>query len=84
MDKRDDPRFQWYLDNFGRRCVELDALNPKVLRDRVGSAIVGRLDIDAWNHATKVEEAQRESMENFVAGYAKSIRGQASKYSGGA
>ena len=31
-DKKKDPRYEWFVDNFGRRCWELDAMDPNDLR----------------------------------------------------
>jgi hypothetical protein len=79
-EKTKDPRYRWYLDNYGERCWELDALSPVVLRDRVESEIRDRLDLDAWNHSIGVEAAEIESMKTFFAGY-PGISGRASKCS---
>src|SRR5262249_1486813 len=31
-DKRKDPRYRWFCENFGARCWELDAMDPNDLR----------------------------------------------------
>jgi hypothetical protein len=31
-DKRKDPRYKWFVSNYGKRCWELDALDPNYLR----------------------------------------------------
>ena len=64
--KSKDPRYRWFLENYGTRCWELDALSPVVLRERVESGIVARLDVDAWNHCIDVEAAERESMSGIL------------------
>ena len=79
VDKRNDPRYRWYIANYGFRCWELDALNPAILRDRVEDAIRVRLDLESWAHAEQVEAVQRDATRSFVAGYATSTSGQASK-----
>ena len=28
-DKKKDPRYKWFVQNFGNRCWELDALDPE-------------------------------------------------------
>jgi hypothetical protein len=33
-DKRKDPRYKWFVQNFGNHCWELDALDPNELRAR--------------------------------------------------
>ncbi len=34
-----DARYEWFVRRYGRRCVELDALSPPVLRKRLHDAI---------------------------------------------
>ena len=55
--KTGDPRHQWFVGRYGRRCWELDALPPPELRQRVEDEIVRHLDLDAWNRALEVEQA---------------------------
>lgn len=81
-DKERDPRYRWYVDRYGQRCWELDALSPVVLRERVESHILGKLDLDAWERAIAVEQAEVESMHGFLRDW-NSKSGPASKYSGG-
>lgn len=64
--KAKDPRFRWYLERFGRKCWELDALSPVVLRQRVEDEIVARLDVDVWNRAIEVQQAERKSMREIL------------------
>lgn len=80
--KRRDPRYRWYLDRFGTRCWELDALSPVTLRDRVEHAILDRLDNDAWQRAEIAERAELESLSTILAAWPRgdvSKSGQASK-----
>jgi hypothetical protein len=37
--KRSDSRYRWFVERYGTRCWELDAMNPNELRDRVDEAI---------------------------------------------
>jgi len=62
-----DPRYRWFVSNYGDRCWELDALSPNILRDRVEQAIRARLNLDAWEHAGRIEAAECESMADFFA-----------------
>lgn len=75
-----DSRHRWFVDRYGERCWELDALSPVVLRQRVETAILGCLDQDAWDHSVDVEKVERESMSGFMDTW-KSISGPAKKYS---
>ena len=65
-DKRHDSRFAWYVQRYGRRCWELDALNPTVLRLDVEDAIRSRLDVSAWTRAATVEAAERDSLQTIL------------------
>jgi hypothetical protein len=78
--KRGDPRYRWYVDGYGSRCWELDALSPVVLRQRVEQEILERLDITAWARAEVVERAERESLSSILSTW-PGISGQASKCS---
>jgi hypothetical protein len=63
--KRGDPRFNWFVENHGGTCWELDAMSPNVLRGRLNDEIIERIDIEAWEHCQKVERAERESMQEL-------------------
>ena len=77
--KKNDPRFKWFTKTYGRRCWELDALSPKVLRARLEQAVRDRLDHEAWQRADVVEQAERESLLNILSTWPGNSR-QASKY----
>ena len=81
-DKVNDKRYPWFVENYGHRCWEVDALSPVVLRERVDVSINALLDIDAWNHAIEIEAAEVESMQSIL-GTWKSISMPAHKYSQG-
>jgi hypothetical protein len=46
-DKKNDPRYKWFIRHYGDKCWELDAMDPNDLRSRVGRAI---------KHHRRVEE----------------------------
>lgn len=77
--KTGDGRHRWYVENYGPRCWELDAMPPPLLRDRVAESIWRYIDGDAWHHAAEIEAAEVESMQQFHAAWTKRISGQASK-----
>lgn len=64
-DKSGDVRFDWYVEHYGNRAWELDAMNPVDLRSRVADEIKSRLDMDAWEHAIAVEAVEIDSMRQF-------------------
>jgi hypothetical protein len=61
-DKKKDPRYRWFGNNYGTRCWELDALDPNTLRDIVREAIEAEIEPDTWNRCIKIERAERESL----------------------
>jgi hypothetical protein len=61
-DKAKDPRYRWYVEHYGKRCWELDALDPNELRDRVQEEIIEHIEPTAWNRCKAVEAAERESL----------------------
>lgn len=82
--KRRDARYRWYVDRYGGRCWELDALSPNLLRNRVEQALVARLDRVAWERAAVTERAEVESLATILdawpgAARASSISGPALK-----
>jgi hypothetical protein len=78
--KAKDPRYKWFVENYGHRCWELDALSPVILRQRVDDAILELLDVDAWNRSIEVEAAERESMSTVLTAW-QSISRLDQKYS---
>jgi hypothetical protein len=68
-DKRNDGRHGWFVQNYGTRCWELDAMDPNDLRKRVESEIVGLLDMGQWEHAKRIQTAERASMMEFHAAW---------------
>lgn len=76
--KKGDKRYQWFMDNTRadpRKCWELDAMDPNNLRDRVRAEIESYMDIDAWEHAQKIEAAEKESVLKFCDEWKKRISG---------
>jgi len=65
-DKRKDPRYKWFVENFGNHCWELDALDPNELRDRVREEILKHIEPTAWERCKAVEEAERNSLRTVL------------------
>jgi hypothetical protein len=61
-DKRKDPRYKWFVRNHGKRCCDLDAMDPNDLRDRVEEAIKNEIDWEARKRCDTCEKAERESL----------------------
>ena len=74
-------RYAWFVERYGTRCWEVDAMSPVALRERLEVHVRSYLDMDAWDHAVEVERAETESMQSFLSTWNSSISGQTSKYS---
>jgi hypothetical protein len=66
-DKRKDPRFAWFVKNYGQRCWELDAMDPNDLRVCVKSEIRKLIEPVAWRRCETVNRAERESLKTIIA-----------------
>ena len=63
--KAKDPRYRWFVALHGRRCWELDAMEPNVLRNRVRKPIESYIHWPLWQRAIDIEAAEVESMHDF-------------------
>ncbi len=68
-DKRGDSRYRWFVDTYGHRCWELDALSPPVLRERVEQAIARNIDWEAWERCEKAEAAEQRSLSDVLSAW---------------
>lgn len=66
IEKKKDPRFQWYLDRFGDRFYEVDALDANDLRARVEQAVLSRIDVGVWDATGVTEEVELESLTDVL------------------
>jgi hypothetical protein len=66
-DKRKDPRYSWFVRNYGDRCWELDAMDPNDLRDCVEQAIIGLIEPVAWKRCERINRAEQESLKTIIA-----------------
>jgi hypothetical protein len=65
-DKRKDPRYRWFVRNYGKRCWELDAMDPNDLRDCVERAIVELIEPVAWRRCEIVNQAEQKSLKTIL------------------
>jgi hypothetical protein len=70
-DKRKDPRYKWFIENFGNRCWEIDALDPNILRTCVEEEIKSLVEPKAWKRCVVVNRAERNSLRHVLAAWAK-------------
>jgi hypothetical protein len=69
-DKRKDPRYKWFRDNYGDLCWELDAMDPNDLRDCVEEAIRELIEPVAWKRCEIINRAEQESLKTIIANWA--------------
>jgi hypothetical protein len=65
-EKKKDPRYKWFVSNYGDRCWELDALDPNDLRTMVEDAILEHIEPVAWKRCRVTEEAERHSIATIL------------------
>jgi hypothetical protein len=65
-DKKKDPRFKWFVQNFGAKCWELDALDPNDLRALVEEAIENEIEPVAWKRCEVVNRAEQQSLKTIL------------------
>jgi len=61
-----DPRDQWFIRHFGRRCWELDAMNPVTLRQRVERTVRRLLHRPTWDRYVRAEAVEQRSITEAV------------------
>lgn len=67
--KETDSRFAAYRSEFGDESWELDAVEPRRLRDLVEQHIKGLIDWELWNVIKKREDSMREELKEFAENY---------------
>jgi hypothetical protein len=65
-DKRKDPRYSWFCNNYGGQCWELDAMDPPALRDCVEQQIIRLIEPTAWHRCEVVNRAEQESLKTIL------------------
>jgi hypothetical protein len=65
-DKKDDKRYAWFVRNYGKRCWELDAMDPNDLRDTVQQEIESEIEPEAWARCVTVNKAEQQSLRHVL------------------
>ena len=65
-DKKKDPRYKWFVQNYGDECCELDAMDPNDLRSSVENAIKAEIEPTAWAKDEKINKAEQESLRTVL------------------
>lgn len=60
--KESDRRFAGYVKKFGKKCWELDALEPKIINAIVDKNIKALVDDKLWKKTDRRENAEKEEM----------------------
>src|SRR5262249_14934446 len=72
-DKKNDKRYNWFVRKHGKRCWELDAMDPNDLRDCVEEAIKELIEPVAWKRCEVINQAERESLQTPMEAWLKCI-----------
>ena len=78
--KTRDPRYEWFKQNYGDQCWELDAMDPNELRSVVETEINALIDRELWGRQEAEEEREKKFLEALLRWWAnvESLRGAAS------
>ena len=66
-DKVNDPRSKWFVASYGKRCWELDAMDPNDLRDCVEQEIRELIEPVAWERCEVVNKPEQDSLRTILA-----------------
>jgi len=69
---RTGPEGSWqpYIDEHGDRCVEVDALPPNEIRQRVEGAIESHIDQSEWERLQRTERLELETFRKTIKRFA--------------
>jgi len=60
-----DPRAKWYIENYGNKSWELDALEPKILIKITEDGVKEFLNEDKYNYWKDRENKEKKALEEF-------------------
>jgi hypothetical protein len=61
--KKGDKRYKWFKANYGDKCWELDAMDPRQLRDLVEDEINALIDRPLWEQQEALQAREKQSIE---------------------
>ena len=64
--KTRDTRYKWFKRTYGDRCWELDAMDPRALRNLVEGEINSLIDRDLWEQQEAHEAREKTSLEAML------------------
>lgn len=65
--KLTDPRAKWYVEQFGQKSWEVDALEPKVMVQLIETAIESRIDMTLYREQLSQEIEDKEKLKSYMA-----------------
>jgi hypothetical protein len=68
-DKRKDPRYRWFVERHGTRYWEIDAMDPRDLRECVELSIKALIEPVAWARCETVNKAELESLQTILSNW---------------
>jgi hypothetical protein len=68
-DKRKDTRYPWFTERHGTRCWEIDAMDPRDLRECTEWAIKKLIEPTAWARCETVNAAELESLQTILSNW---------------
>lgn len=68
-DKRRDPRYAWFVENYGSQCWEIDAMDPRDLRACTELRVRELIEPTAWARCEMVNAAELESLRTILSNW---------------
>jgi hypothetical protein len=68
--KRDDTRCQKFVQQYGPKCAEVEAIPADALRDMVKDAIESHIPDGEWQRLKKIEDQERRSWKDVMGRFA--------------
>ena len=73
--KKTDIRSTKFIEEHGDMVVELDALEPPILQDMIGSAIQRHINVDVWNSIVEKSDLERAEIKDTIDKKLKRLEG---------
>jgi hypothetical protein len=64
--KKSEAKWKPYVERYGDRCVEVDAISANDIRDRVRATIKAHIDPYEWKRLKEAEELERASVLEVI------------------
>ena len=63
--KKTDPRYEKYVEQYGKVAIELDALHPATLKDMIRKSIESEIDMDLFEEQQDKEEEEDDRLDEI-------------------